>query len=74
MTGETRKPDFLKLNPNGRVPLLEMEDGRTLAESGAILFLLTEGTHLQPTDKWARAQMLPRSRSFWRNGARNYPL
>jgi glutathione S-transferase len=58
MTGETRKPDFLKLNPNGRVPLLEMEDGRTLAESGAILFLLTEGTHLQPTDKWARAQML----------------
>lgn len=58
MTGETRKPDFLKLNPNGRVPLLEMEDGRTLAESGAILFHLTEGTHLQPTDKWARAQML----------------
>ena len=58
MTGETRKPDFLKLNPNGRVPLLEMDDGRTLAESGAILFHLTEGTHLQPTDKWARAQML----------------
>ncbi|HVP84327.1 MAG TPA: glutathione S-transferase family protein [Rhizomicrobium sp.] len=58
MTGETRKPDFLKLNPNGRVPLLELEGGRTLAESGAILFHLTEGTHLQPTDKWARAQML----------------
>jgi glutathione S-transferase len=58
MTGETRKPDFLKLNPNGRVPLLELEDGRTLAESGAILFYLTENTHLQPTDKWARAQML----------------
>lgn len=58
MTGETRKPDFLKLNPNGRVPLLELDDGRTLAESGAILFYLTEGTHLQPADKWARAQML----------------
>lgn len=58
MTGETRKPDFLKLNPNGRVPLLELDDGRTLAESGAILFHLTEGTHLQPADKWARAQML----------------
>jgi len=58
MTGETRQPDFLKLNPNGRVPLLELDDGRTLAESGAILFHLTEGTHLQPTDKWARAQML----------------
>jgi glutathione S-transferase len=58
MTGETRKPDFLRLNPNGRVPLLELDDGRTLAESGAILSYLTEGTHLQPTDKWARAQML----------------
>jgi glutathione S-transferase len=58
MAGETRKPDFLKLNPNGRVPLLELDDGRTLAESGAILFYLTEGTRLQPTDKWARAQMM----------------
>ena len=58
MTGETRTPEFLKLNPNGRVPLLELEDGRTLAESGAILFYLTQGTHLQPTDEWARAQML----------------
>ncbi|HVZ69704.1 MAG TPA: glutathione S-transferase family protein [Rhizomicrobium sp.] len=58
MAGDTRKPEFLKLNPNGRVPLLEMDDGRTLAESGAILFYLTEGSHLQPTDKWARAQML----------------
>jgi glutathione S-transferase len=58
MAGDTRKPDFLKLNPNGRVPLLELDDGRTLAESGAVLFHLTEGTHLQPTDKWARARML----------------
>ncbi len=58
MAGETRKPDFLKLNPNGRVPLLELDDGRTLAESGAILFYLTEGTRLQPTDKWARAQLM----------------
>lgn len=58
MTGETRTPEFLKLNPNGRVPLLELDDGRTLAKSGAILFYLTEGTHLQPTDKWARAQMM----------------
>ena len=34
--GETRKPPFLAKNPNGRVPLLEFEDGRCLAESGAI--------------------------------------
>jgi glutathione S-transferase len=55
---ETRKPAFLALNPNGRVPLLELDDGKTLPESGAILFYLSEGTHLQPTDKWARAQMM----------------
>jgi glutathione S-transferase len=56
--GDTRKPDFLAKNPNGRVPLLELDDGRCLPESGAILFYLSEGRHLQPTDKWARAEMM----------------
>jgi glutathione S-transferase len=56
--GETRQADFLKLNPNGRVPLLEFEDGRTLAESGAIIWHLAEGTPLLPDDKWDRAQAL----------------
>lgn len=56
--GSTRKPEYLAKNPNGRVPLLELEDGRYLAESGAILWYLTEGTYLQPTDKWGRAEML----------------
>jgi glutathione S-transferase len=56
--GSTRQPDFLALNPNGRVPLLVTDDGRTLPESGAILFYLSEGTHLQPKDRWARAQMM----------------
>jgi glutathione S-transferase len=56
--GTTRKPPFLKLNPNGRVPLLEYEDGRLLPESGAILFHLSEGTGLQPGNEWDRAQML----------------
>ncbi|HUO99504.1 MAG TPA: glutathione S-transferase family protein [Rhizomicrobium sp.] len=58
MDGATRKPEFLKLNPNGRVPLLEFEDRRTLAESGAIIFHLSEGTRLQPASAWDRAQML----------------
>ena len=58
MAGNTRKPDFLAKNPNGRVPALEFEDGRVLPESGAIIFHLSEGTQLQPEDKWARAQML----------------
>jgi len=56
--GSTRTPEFLKLNPNGRVPLLEFEDGRLLPESGAILFHLSDGTALQPDNAWDRAQML----------------
>jgi len=56
--GSTRKPPFLKLNPNGHVPLLEFEDGRCLPESGAILFYLSENTRLQPGSAWDRAQML----------------
>ncbi len=56
--GETRTPQFLAKNPNGRVPMLEFPDGRVLSESGAILFHLSEGTKLQPIEPWARAQML----------------
>lgn len=58
MTGETRQAPFLAKNPNGRVPLLELEDGRCLAESGAILFYLAEGSDLLSADKWARAETL----------------
>ena len=54
----TRKPEFLAKNPNGRVPLLEFDDGRVLAESGAILWHLSEGTTLQPSEKWGRAETL----------------
>ena len=57
-SGRTRTPDFLSKNPIGRVPLLELEDGRFLAESGAILNYLGEGTHLVPSDRWSRAKML----------------
>ena len=56
--GLTRKPAFLAKNSNGRVPMLELEDGRCLPESGAILCYLSDGGNLQPTDKWARAEML----------------
>ncbi|HEY8947354.1 MAG TPA: glutathione S-transferase family protein [Rhizomicrobium sp.] len=56
--GTTRKPEFLSKNPNGRVPLLELDDGRVLPESGAILWHLSEDSPLQPSDAWGRAQTL----------------
>ena len=56
--GSTRTPDFLAKNPNGRVPMLELDDGRLLPESGAILWYLCEGTALVPDNKWDRAQTL----------------
>jgi glutathione S-transferase len=55
---ETRRPEFLAKNPNGRVPLLELDDGRCLAESNAILHFLAEGTPLLPSDPFLRAKVL----------------
>ncbi len=56
--GETRRPEFLAKNANGRVPIIEFEDGRVLAESNAILWHLAEGTRYLPADAWQRAQAL----------------
>jgi glutathione S-transferase len=56
--GQTRTPQFLALNPNGKVPLLVLEDGRTLAESNAILCWLADGSPFLPADAWQRAQAL----------------
>ena len=56
--GETRTPEFLALNPNGRVPTLRLEDGSHLAESNAILCYLAEGTDLWPAERKARAETL----------------
>jgi glutathione S-transferase len=55
---ETRTPSFLAKNPNGRVPLLELDDGTHLAESNAILFYLAEGTPFLAADRLGRAQTL----------------
>lgn len=56
--GATRTPEFLALNPNGRVPLLQLPDGRLLAESNAMLCYLAEGTPLLPADRYTRALVL----------------
>jgi glutathione S-transferase len=56
--GETRNPDFLRKNPNGKIPILEVRQGQYLAESNAILIYLSEGTEYLPYDRWQRAQVL----------------
>ncbi len=58
LKGETRTPDFLAKNPNGRIPTLQLADGTYLAESNAILWYLAEGTPFAPADRLARAQTL----------------
>lgn len=54
--GSTRTDDFLVRNPIGKVPLLEFEDGRRLAESNAILLHLAEGTPFLPAGAFDRAK------------------
>ena len=57
--GETRTPAFLEnVNANGRVPVLETEEGEFLPESNAILFYLSGGTPLLPDDRLERARAL----------------
>jgi glutathione S-transferase len=58
LKGETRTPEFLAKNPNGRIPTLQLEDGTHLAESDAILWYLAEGTKFAPADRLARAKTL----------------
>ena len=52
---ETRTPEHMARNPDGRVPVLELDSGRTIPESGAILLYLAEGTQLLPDDRLERA-------------------
>lgn len=58
LKGGSRTQEFLAKNPNGRIPVLELDDGRSLAESNAIQWYLAEGTPLLPDDPFERAQVL----------------
>ena len=55
MKQSTRTPEFLEMNPNGKVPVLQLPDGQTMAESNAMLLYLAEGSPYLPTDAWQRA-------------------
>jgi glutathione S-transferase len=56
--GSTRTPEFLRINPNGKVPALQFPDGRVLFESNAILFYLAQGTPYWPQDRWEQGQAM----------------
>jgi glutathione S-transferase len=58
-SGETRTPEFLEnVNANGRIPVLETEEGTLLPESNAIVFFLAEGTPFLPDDRLEKARTL----------------
>ncbi len=58
LRGESRTPEFLAKNPSGQVPLLEVAEGRYLAESNAILWYVAIGTSLAPETRIERAETL----------------
>ena len=57
LAGGTSKADFLQKNPNGKIPLLELEDGRCLSESNAIINFLAAGSDLLPSDRFELAKV-----------------
>jgi len=56
--GETQTPEYLAMNPAGQIPLLQLGDGRKLAESNAILTFLAEDTPYLPVNHFDRAKAL----------------
>jgi glutathione S-transferase len=57
-TGATKTPEFRAKSKFARIPVLELEDGRTVVESAAIMFYLAEGTRLLPDDRYLRAEVM----------------
>ena len=58
MSGACRTEAFRKLNPNGKVPVLIIDENTSLSESGAIISYLADASPLLPTDRLERAQVL----------------
>lgn len=56
--GENRTPEYLAKNPEGRLPVLELDDGRILAESNAILVYLAGNSPWLPADRFEYAETL----------------
>jgi glutathione S-transferase len=57
LDGETKSPDFLARNPMGQIPVVELDDGRHLAQSNAIIRYLARGSSLLPEDAFTQAKI-----------------
>ena len=55
--GHGQRPAYRAINPTGAVPAIRLDDGRTLAESNAILLFLADGTRYLPGDAFGRAKV-----------------
>ena len=69
--GLTRTEEFLRMNPEGRIPVLGLENGTYLFESNAIVCWAAEGTPLLPADQLERAQVL--QWMFWEQYIHSFP-
>ena len=58
LKGESQTAEFLRMNPNGKIPLLVTDTDEYLAESNAILFYLAKNSHFLPQDDFQQAQVL----------------
>jgi len=58
LEGETKRPEFLRISPHGKIPVLLLDGGDTLSESNAIIDYLAEGSDLYPSDRLTRARVL----------------
>ena len=58
LKGETRTPEFLQKNSNGKIPLLQISSDKFIAESNAILYYLSKETDYFPQDKYTQAQVM----------------
>ena len=63
LDGQTKKPEFLARNPMGQIPVVELDDGRHLAQSNAIIRYLARGSSLLPDDAFTQAKI--DEWSFW---------
>jgi glutathione S-transferase len=56
--GDTRTPEFLAMNPNGKIPIIRLDNGEIVTESGAILLHFAEGTRYLPPPGLARTRVV----------------